>query len=198
MVKVGVTGGIGSGKTTLCRVFEKHGAYLLNADDLAKKIMVEDPHVKEEIISVFGKQSYKKDGSLNTDYLAEEAFAKGRVKELNEIVHPEIPKASETVMAEASEQGHEVFVYEAALLLQNLRPKQLDHIVLVLADEEERIKRVQQRDQVERELVLDRMEKQQDFTSMKHLADTVVYNNGTLEDFLKKCEALYYEILMGE
>lgn len=196
MIRVGVTGGIGSGKTTLCEVFQDLGAYVLNADDLAKKLMNENSAIRQKIISIFGKDSYRNDGSLNREYLADQAFRAGRVEELNAIVHPEIPGATEVIMEKASSDGYEVFVYEAALLLQNLRPNELDYIVLVLADEDVRVQRVQKRDDVERELVLDRIEKQQDFHKLTHMADRVIYNNGTLKEFKKKVEELYYEILM--
>lgn len=196
MIKVGVTGGIGSGKSTLCKIFQKHGAFVLNADDLAKKLMQQDPEIQEKLKSTFGKKSYKEDGSLNREYLAEEAFAKGRVEELNAIVHPAIPKAADQAMKEAAEGGYDLFVYEAALLLQNLRPDHLDYVILVLADQEARIRRVQERDQVEREPVLDRVEKQQNFEELQHLADIVIYNNGTLEEFEEKARELYYEILI--
>ncbi len=196
MIRVGVTGGIGSGKTTLCKVFQNHGAYLLNADNLAKKLMRENPEIREKLIGTFGKESYKEDGSLNREYLAEQAFGNDRVEELNAIVHPAIPKAAEAIMEKAAAEGYEMFVYEAALLLQNLRPDELDYIIIVLADETTRVDRVQKRDKVERELVLDRMEKQQDFESLTHLADRVVYNNGTLEEFKQKADELYYEILI--
>lgn len=195
MVKVGVTGGIGSGKTVFCNVFQKLGAYVLNADDLAKKIMAENTTVKKDIINTFGEKSYKKDGSLNRKFLAEQAFKNDRVEELNEIVHPHIPKTASGIMAKAEKEGYDVFVYEAALLLQNLRPDSLDYVVLLLADKEKRINRVQERDRVKKELVIDRMQHQQNFEELTHLADIVIENNGTLEELEVKAEKVYYEIL---
>ncbi|NGP76322.1 dephospho-CoA kinase [Balneolaceae bacterium YR4-1] len=197
MVRVGVTGGIGSGKTAFCNILKKHGAYVLNADDLAKKIMAEDPAVKEELVDTFGRDSYKKDGRLNREYLAEQAFQNDRVEELNNIVHPRIPLKTEEIMEKAEQAGYEVFVYEAALLLQNLRPNHLDYIILLLADKEKRIGRVQQRDKVNKELVVDRMEHQQDFSTLKHLADIVIENNGSLQELEEKAERIYYDILTG-
>lgn len=195
MVKVGITGGIGSGKTVFCNIFERHGAYVLNADELAKNIMVENPSVKKEIIDTFGAKSYKKDGSLNREYLAEQAFNKDRVEELNDIVHPRIPKTASQLMNKAEKEGYDVFVYEAALLLQNLRPENLDYVILLLADREKRIRRVQERDGVKKELVIDRMQHQQNFEELTHLADIVIENNGTLEELEAKAEKVYYEIL---
>lgn len=198
MIKAGVTGGIGSGKSTLCDIFRDHGACVLNADDLAKELMQEDPAIRRKLVETFGEQAYNEEGRLNREYLAEQAFGRDRVEELNAIVHPAIPEAADTVMKEAEAKGCELFVYEAALLLQNLRPAHLDYIILVLADEKKRIRRVQKRDKVDREPVVDRMEKQQDFEQLKHLADIVIYNNGTLEEFIQKAEELYYDILTSK
>jgi dephospho-CoA kinase len=197
MVKIGVTGGIGSGKTVFCNVFQNHGAYVLNADDLAKKIMTQDPDVKQELLNTFGAESYNEDGSLNRQYLAEQAFRNERVEELNSIVHPRIPSAADKIMQKAERDGYEVFVYEAALLLQNLRPEHLDYIVLLLADKDKRIERVQERDNVNKELVVDRMQQQQNFEELTHLADIVIENNGTLEELEEKAERVYYDILTG-
>ena len=195
MVKVGITGGIGSGKSAVCNIWQSLGAYVINADDLAKDLMINNEGIKHEIISTFGEDSYHKDGSLNRKYLAEQAFEKGRVQELNAIVHPHIPTEVERLMENAEKQGIEVAVYEAALLLQNLRPEHLDYVVLVLADEDRRIKRVQQRDDVKRESVLDRINKQQDFNTLTHLADIVINNNGTLEELEEKARDVYYKFL---
>lgn len=195
MVKVGVTGGIGSGKTAFCKTLEELGAYILNADDLAKKIMTDDPGVKKELVDTFGPDSYQQDGSLNREYLAKQAFQKDRVDELNSIVHPRIPGKTKEIMEEAERNGFEVFVYEAALLLQKLRPDHLDYIILLIADEEKRIDRVRQRDRVSKELVIDRMEYQQDFQKLKHLADIVIENNGSLQELEDKARRIYYDIL---
>lgn len=191
MIKVGVTGGIGSGKTVVCNVFQSLGAYVLNADDLAKHLMVNDAEIRQQIIETFGEQSYRADGSLNREFLAEQAFEKDRVEELNNIVHPHIPPETEKIMQKVEKEGFDVFVYEAALLLQNLRPDYLDYIVLVLADKNKRVKRVQQRDNVAEELVRNRMNKQQDFDRLTHLADMVIENNGSLEDLKSKTRRIY-------
>ncbi|MDZ7693457.1 MAG: dephospho-CoA kinase [Balneolaceae bacterium] len=134
MVSVGITGGIGSGKTTVCNIWESLGAFVLNADDLAKKIMTEDDEVIAEIKDVFGEASYQADGSLNRNHLSYQAFQKGRVDELNAIVHPRIPEKSEQIKETARKKGRKLFVYEAALLLENIRSGFLDYIVIVLAE----------------------------------------------------------------
>lgn len=195
MVTVGITGGIGSGKTTVCNIWKSLGAYILNADDLAKRIMVENADIREQIRETFGEKSYRVDGSLNRDYLADQAFGRGRVKELNAIVHPEIPAKSEEIMEQARNEGYKVFVYEAALLLENLQPGRLDFIVLVKADRDKRLKRVTARDDADEEEILERMDKQQDFGELTHLADIVITNNGTLDELEQKARNTFQTFL---
>lgn len=194
MITVGITGGIGSGKTTVCREWEKLGAYVLYADDLAKKLMNTDPEIRKDITRAFGSDSYREDGSLNRAHLTEEAFRKGRVKELNAIVHPRVYKASRKLREQAKAQGYKVFVKEAALLLQHGRPEGLDRLVLVLADRGKRVQRVMERDRADEHLVQNKMRKQQDFDELRHLADYILENNGTLQELRRKARCLYHKL----
>ncbi len=195
MLKVGITGGIGSGKSSVCEVWRSLGVQVINADDLAKAIMVNNSTVREALVDSFGEQAYHSDGSLNRSFLARQAFEKGRVQELNAIVHPHIPARIEELMRNAEREGLPLTVYEAALLLQNGRPDYLDSIVLVLADKEQRLEWVQQRDETSAELVLNRINKQQDFSKLSPLADVVLENNGTLEELNQKAETLHHKFL---
>ena len=191
MITVGITGGMGSGKSTICDIWKSKGAYILNADDLAKQVMVSDPEIKEQLTETFGTDSFYEDGSLNRGHLAREAFEKGRVKELNAIVHPKLPDAAMEKMRQAEQEGYNVMVYEAALLLDNIEPGDLDYIVLVLADEQHRIDRVQQRDDSSKEEIKQRINKQRDFNKAISKVDYVIRNNGTLEELKKKAEVMY-------
>ncbi len=195
MVTVGVTGGIGSGKSTVCQFWSDLGAYVLNADDLAKELMVSDPEIKKQLVDTFGEDSFFDDGSLNRKYLAQEAFERDRVAELNAIVHPKIPGAAAEKISQADDEGYEVFVYEAALLLENLDPGDLDYMVLVLADEEHRLERVKERDNSSIKDIRERMNKQRNFEEATERVDYVIRNNGTIEELKKKAELVYENFL---
>lgn len=194
MIRVGVTGGIGSGKTTLCKELERLGAFVVYADDLAKKLMVEDEELVKNIKSVFGDEAYHSDEALNREYLAQEAFEKGRVSELNRLVHPVLWKKVEEISAQKEREGVDVFVKEAAILLQNGRPEDLDYVVLVEADEQQRTERVVERDNSDRKKVEGRISAQQDFSTLRDLADFVVTNDEGVTELKEKAGSLLKEI----
>ncbi len=196
MIKVGLTGGIGSGKTAVAKIWEELGASPVYADDLAKRIMTDDPNVKGKIIELFGDASYNSDGSLNRPYLAKEAFEKGKVEELNGIVHPAVFKETKKLFEDAEKKGYKCAFKEAALLLKQGRPADLDVIVFVDADEEIRMQRVMQRDGVSRQEVQHRMAKQNDVLK-KDLCDIIIENNRTEEELRKKAVAVYRGMVTG-
>lgn len=191
MIKVGVTGGIGSGKTTFCKKLEELGAFVLFADDFAKDLMISDIELISSIKKVFGKESYFEDGSLNKEHLALEAFEKNRVNELNAIVHPILWKRIEELSEQKEREGSEVFVKEAAILLQNGRPDNIDCVVLLLSDEKERINRAVNRDKSNISRIKDRINKQPDFNSKIEFADFVIENNGTIEELKNKAIEIF-------
>lgn len=195
MITVGVTGGIGSGKTTFCREWEKLGAFVFYADEEAKKLMVDCKTVVAQIKETFGTQSYNKDGTLNKSHLIQEAFDAGRVEELNKIVHPAVGIAFREACELAKKNGFKVAVEEAALLLNNGRPEILDKVIIVSGDESSRIKRVMKRDQSTSRNIQKRMQHQPDFKQKHHLADFIITNNGTLAELKKKAKDLYHQIV---
>lgn len=191
MIKVGVTGGIGSGKTTFCKKWEELGAFVLYADDFAKELMVTDQELITSVKKTFGDEAYYEDGSLNREYLAQQAFEKGRVEELNAIVHPVLWQRVDELANQKEKEGIEVFVKEAAILLQHGRPENLNYVILLLADEEVRVQRSVQRDQSDPKKVKDRILKQTNFKTKRSEADFIIENNGSLEELEMKAQEVF-------
>lgn len=198
MKTLGVTGGIGSGKSTVCRILEELGARLFEADSAAKRILREDPDVRREIIAAFGEESYRPDGEVNRGYLAEHVFGSDeRVEEINRIVHPRVFEAFEQARGRAEEEGVELLVHEAALIFEAGGDRHLDAVLVVDAPEEERIRRVMERDEVTANEVRARMRHQLPAEEKRRRADYVIENAGPLEELRARVERFYHEYLAG-
>jgi dephospho-CoA kinase len=178
MLKVGITGGIGSGKTTVSKVFEILGVKVFYADDQAKRIMVEDPILIDAIKREFGSQSYFADGSLDRKYIANIVFNDAaRLAKLNAIVHPATFRAFDDWVAQAGDVPY--ILKEAALLFEAASYKLCDKAIMVYAPLDERIRRVTQRDHISREEVLSRNAKQMPDEEKIKLADYTIINDDT-------------------
>ena len=178
MLKIGITGNIGGGKTTVSRVFEVLGVPVFYADDAAKKVMVEDPVLISTLKAEFGGSSYLEDGSLNRKYIASIVFNnEAELVKLNSIVHPAVFRAFDTWAAQIKDAPY--VMKEAALLFESTSYKMCDYSIMVTAPLELRIERVMQRDGLTRAEVESRNAKQ--FTEEKKtgLADYVIHNDDT-------------------
>lgn len=145
-LKIGVTGGIGAGKSLVCKIFSALGVPVYNADTRAKQLMVEDQVLIRQIKGHFGDASYSDDGSLNRSYLANEVFANTEKLELlNSLVHPQVGLDFDKWVAGKSSAPY--VIKEAALLFEAGSFKSLDAIVTVAAPEELRIRRTVIRDE---------------------------------------------------
>ncbi len=195
MIKVGITGGIGSGKSTVCKIWEEMGAVVVYADDLAKELMVTDPELVSAIRSAFGGQAYREDGTLNRSWLAEAAFQRGEVGKLNALVHPAVIRSIRQKIREAEERGETMFVEEAALLLDRGRPDLFDFIVLVEADPQQRLQRVMERDGVSSDAVLSRMQKQKPPEELRKWSDFIIDNNGSRAELEQKAREVWHEMI---
>ena len=160
MVKIGITGGIGSGKTTICNIFEVLGVPVFYADTVAKEIMIKDAVLMEGIRTAFGTESYFENGNLNNKHLAAIVFNdKKALKQLNELVHPAVFRAFDHWTAGIAADVPYI-LKEAALLFESGSYKMCDASILVTAPLELKINRVMRRDQVTAEQIMARMEKQ--------------------------------------
>ena len=174
MLKIGLTGGIGSGKSTVAKVFELLNVPVYYADEASKKLYHTDPELKAAIMHHFGAEVYKKD-LLDRNYLAQLVFNQPEKLELlNSLVHPPTLRDAEQWIA--SQTGPYI-IKEAALLFESGSAGQLDYIIGVTAPVHLRIKRVMDRDQVSREQVQHRMDRQMDEQIKMRLCDFIIHND---------------------
>ena len=196
MKTLGITGGIGSGKTTVCRMLEVLGARVFYADVEAKRLMQEDPAVRAEIREAFGEASYDAEGRLDRAYLAARVFGdEEAVARINGIVHPRVFAAFERARRQAERDGTALLVKEAALLYEAGGARHLDAVAVVDAPAAERIRRVTERDRVTADQVAARMGHQLPPEALRRRADYVLENDGSLDDLRRQVEALYRDVL---
>ncbi|MFT5645707.1 MAG: dephospho-CoA kinase [Aureispira sp.] len=177
MLKVGITGGIGSGKSTVCMLFEKFGVPVYYADDRAKWLMNHQEDLKQKLKESFGAATYKEDGLLDRAYLAGIVFKdRAKLDVLNSIVHPAVFEDGEQWQAEQEALGAVYSLKEAALLFETGSYQHLDRIIVVTAPEETRIKRVMERDSTTAEEVRARISKQMAQEEKEKRADYVITN----------------------
>jgi dephospho-CoA kinase len=193
MLRVGLTGGIGSGKSTVATIFEVLGIPVSFADLEAKRVMNEDPALKTQIVSQFGPETYA-GGALNRSWLAAQVFTDpAKLEILNSLVHPATIREGERWMRSVSGQAPYA-IREAALIFETRAAGHLDFIIGVYAPSTLRIHRTMQRDHSTREAVLQRMHNQIDEEIKMRLCDAVIQNDGQ-QAILPQVLALHERLL---
>lgn len=177
MLRIGLTGGIGSGKTTVAHIFEVLGIPVYYADAAAKRIMHENEELKEQLIFHFGKETYL-NGQLNRPYLAGIVFSDPeKTKLANSLIHPHTIADAAAWM----EKQHAPYALkEAALIFEARADKELDLVIGVSSPFEMRISRAMQRDGISREAIISRMEKQMNEEEKMKRCDFVIQNDETI------------------
>ena len=174
MLKIGLTGGLGSGKTTVSKIFASLEVPVLYADDIAKKIMNENEALKLEIIKLFGKKAYS-DNKLNRTYIADIAFKDGyKLEQLNALIHPLTITAASDWM---QKQNAPYAIKEAALMFEAGAAVNLDYIIGIYAPQSLRIMRAMHRDNATRQNILLRINRQLNETIKMKLCDFVIVND---------------------
>jgi dephospho-CoA kinase len=182
---IGITGGIGSGKTSVAKLFEQAGYTVLNADNLAKEIMKQNINIHTKLRSTFGEESIVQNGDINFSFISSLVFAEGNthlLKELNEIVHPPLLERLFNDAMKAAEQGAEMICIDMALLFEAGLEFGFDYIVGIIADQKVRITRVQERSHLSEQDILIRMKHQIDDQELINKADFIIDNNGSFHD----------------
>jgi dephospho-CoA kinase len=212
MLRVGLTGGLGSGKTTVATIFRNLGAQVMEADAVGRAMMQPGEVVYAEIVKAFGPSVVQPDGTLDRRELARLVFAGGRLAELNAIVHPPVIAEQRRWMeALEKEQPDAVAIYETALLFEASRTagtldwqERFDRRILVTAPEALRIARyvarigganpdAAKRAALERE-ARERMAAQMPDEEKMRLSDAIIRNDGSLEDLTRQTEGIYREL----
>lgn len=174
MKKIGLTGNIGSGKTTIASLFEVLGIAVFNADNEAKRLMGDDKDLKNELIVAFGNEVFI-DNKLNRNYLADLAFNDELVlKKLNSLVHPVVQNAFDKW---SDEQISPYVIKEAAILFESNTYQSLDAIICVTCPENIRIERLLKRDNVSKEQLIQRINNQWQEEKKKSMSDYIVVND---------------------
>lgn len=173
--KIGITGGIGAGKTTVCNIIEAMGYPVFYSDVVAKALQNENIELKSEISHLFGEKAYP-NNELNRSYIAESVFSNPTLlQKLNEIVHPKVRASFDEF---CQKYKNSAFIFnEAAILFESDGYKKMDANVLVIANEETRIQRVMNRDNVSKEIVLKRIQNQLSQEKLIQLSDFCIENN---------------------
>ncbi|MEH0158098.1 dephospho-CoA kinase [Limibacter armeniacum] len=196
-VQVGITGGIGAGKSLICKFFRLLGVPVYDADSMAKELMVKDPNLVGKVKSAFGDDSYYPDGTLNRQYLAGQVFSDSeKVKVLNSLVHPLVGLHYQEWAAYYLKHFPYV-VKEAALMFESNSHKSLDQVIAVVCNEEERIRRVLKRDpQRSEEQIKGIIAKQISDKERAAKADIIIHNDNS-ELVIPKLLALHEQFSNG-
>jgi len=197
-IKIAVTGGAGSGKSTVCKVFKKLGLIVFNADKFARDIVQKDSPAYHKIIEYFGKQLIEKNGRLNRRLLREIITTDHHAKNILErIVHPEIISLMKEKLLDAQKSGRNIAI-EVPLLFELGLENLFDLSVMVYSSKEHKIKRLENRDSVTRQNALDLIELQMADEEKIKRSDFLIQNDDSKEQLEKDVKKLYEKILNRE
>lgn len=197
MLKVGLTGGIGSGKSTVSKMLAELGAYIFDADIRAKQILDENTVVQNELISEFGTDILDPDGQISREKLSRVGFQdEDHQLRLNSIIHPFVADAVDTeYKALSAKNKYPLFVFDAALIYEADLDLHMDYIIVVSSAMKHRMERALKRGNLSREDILRRMDLQWPDEQKVGMADFVIRNNGTEEQLREQVEEIYRQLI---
>ena len=199
---VGITGGLGSGKSMVCRFLSEMGCALFESDRVAKELQMHDSEVIAGIKALFGDGVYSLDASgalvLDRKKIAVDVFSSSeKLGALNRLIHPKVLAEFCKAVHDAQQRGTKILVKEAAILFESGGNEGLDAVVVVAADREERIVRAVLKGMGGREEITQRMASQWPQEKLIANADYVLFNTGSLDELQKEAEALYPKLLVA-
>ena len=198
MLRVGLTGGIACGKSSIAAMLVKRGAHFLQADALAHQVYAPGTPTYDEVVRTFGREILNEDGTINRGKLANLVFP-GRIQELNAIVHPEVVRRQNSWMAEVERSDpHGIAVVEAALLIEAGANKDFDKVIVVTCNFEQKVERFARRTNVPLEVARAEVERRSaaQFSDEEKArrANYIVDNSGSAEDAERQVEQIWREL----
>jgi dephospho-CoA kinase len=183
---IGITGGIGSGKSLFSDFLRKKGEIVLNSDAIAKHLMTNNTNIRKHIYQAFGSKAYLDDGKLNTEFIAEEIYSDPiKYKKIISIIHPPTIIEIQNIAKKEFVKHSLVFVESALIFEANIQDK-FDYIVLLKSEISHRLRRIVARDLITPEDFFQRTFYQIDPEEAEKLSDFVIFNNSSIEDLDKK------------
>lgn len=193
MLKVGVTGGIGSGKSTVSRFFSALGVPVYDSDQRAKSLMQYDDSIRSKIKIEFGDNAFHKN-ELNRSYLAEIVFKnESKLKQLNAIVHPVVKTDFINWLSQNS--NAKLIIKEAAIMIESGAYKDLDKLIVVNASMNQKIKWIKQRDQLSLEDIKNRIQNQLSDEIRNQYADFIIENNSSKRELKQQVLSVYNKLI---
>jgi dephospho-CoA kinase len=192
LIKLGLTGGLGSGKTTAANFFIKKNAYVFDADEKSKSHLLQSDKLQNKLIACFGPEVQSADGRLDFTKLGESAFKDSiSQKKLNSIIWPEVDILIHSSFKEALKSGYTLFVVDAALLIEADFMHFFDQILLITAPLKVRIERAQKRANISIEQISTRIKLQYTDEEKQKYSHQIINNDGPIESFIEKLELFY-------
>jgi dephospho-CoA kinase len=196
MLIVGLTGGVASGKTAASQVLKEEGAYIIDADQIARELVRPHQPAWNELIRAFGKEILQEDGSLHRKKLADKVFADPKQrKRLNQILHPRIKEEMDRRTKEIGQKDPEaIVVIDAPLLVELGDHHEMDKLIVVNSTQTQQIERLKDRDGISPEEALRILSSQMPLGEKVKLADFVIGNEGSLEETKKRAREVFKEL----
>ena len=196
MLIVGLTGGVASGKTTVSRVLKKEGAYIIDADQMARELVQPHTPAWKKLVTTFGKDILREDGSLHRKKLADKVFTNPRQRKLlNQILHPRMRKEMERRAKEIGQKDSEaVVVIDAPLLVELGDHRKMDKLIVVTSTQKQQIERLKEREGASEEEARKVLASQMPLGEKLKVADFVIRNEGCLEETRRMTKEVFQEL----
>lgn len=196
MLIVGLTGGVASGKTAISQVLKAEGAYIIDADQIARELVQPQKPAWSELIGAFGKEILQEDGSIHRKKLADKVFVDPKKRKLlNQILHPRIKEEMDRRTKEIGQKDPQaIVVIDAPLIIELGNQRDMDKLIVVASTQTQQIKRLKERDGVSPEAALRIISSQMPVEEKVKLADYVIRNEGSIEEAKKRAKEVFKEL----